>query len=65
MPLDGFSELLMRVNFVNCAAIKLIGLNLWLFFGFVWMTDELQESKQQNIALRDDMENAFQEIQNI
>jgi len=28
MPLDGFSELLMRVNFVNCAAIKLIGLNL-------------------------------------
>jgi len=29
------------------------------------MTDELQESKRQNTVLRDEMENAFQEIQNI
>ena len=28
-------------------------------------TDELQQAKQQNKALRDEMENAFAEIQNM
>jgi len=29
------------------------------------LTDELAEAKRQNATLREEMENAFQEIQNI